>query len=223
MFQFNRVFQLSLNRFTVLPCKLKEMGTTRVIKNQTTRNRRQFSSNHFEFVDNIKKDTVVYALQSVSNYFRRTVMSTFCALICIYGSTFVVTLIDLPEESKHLGPVPFLLKYRILITGAFAAMGVAAFTANKYFLWRTISRIELKADGKRVSIMALNRIPLSTTQYSFEVPLEHISCVKSRVNAKQPFAVIKIKGKRGSYYIDKEGIFPNPSLFDYSIGVSRNI
>lgn len=206
-----------------IPCKLKQMGTVEIIKNQTTRNWRQFSTDNFGLVDNIKRDTVVYALTSVASYFRRTVLSTFGACICVYGSTFVVSLVSLPEESKHRGPVPFLLKNRWLITIAFAMMGIVAFSVNKYFLWRTITRIEIKADGRTVHFMALNRLPLSRTQYSFEVPLNHVSCIQARLNAKAPFVVIKIKGKRGSFYIDKEGLFPNPSLFDYSIGVNRKI
>uniref|UniRef100_T1L505 Transmembrane protein 223 n=1 Tax=Tetranychus urticae TaxID=32264 RepID=T1L505_TETUR len=212
MLSVNNIFQLSIKRVMTIPCKLKQMGTAKIIKNQTTRNWRQFSTDNFG----------LFMLLQVWLPLQRTVCLHWCC-ICVYGSTFVVSLVSLPEESKHRGPVPFLLKNRWLITIAFAMMGIVAFSVNKYFLWRTITRIEIKADGRTVHFMALNRLPLSRTQYSFEVPLNHVSCIQARLNAKAPFVVIKIKGKRGSFYIDKEGLFPNPSLFDYSIGVNRKI
>ncbi|XP_053201658.1 transmembrane protein 223-like [Panonychus citri] len=168
-----------------------------------------------------EKNKIIYALKDFGVYFRRTFLAGFGSLICVYGGGFIYTLDSLPAASKQIEPIQFLLNYRYPFSISLVLFGMVAYSTNKFFLWRTISMIELREGGKEVAFKALSRVPLSRTEYSFRVPLSHVSCVQSRRDTKSPYVLFKIKGKLGNYYIDKDGYFPDPSLFDYSIGVAR--
>lgn len=84
---------------------------------------------------------------------------------------------------------------------------------------RAVNSLWLFKGGKEVGLITHAPFGKKLTHVT---PLENISCVQSRAQA-QTQVPIKVKHKWFFYLLDKKGVFHNPELFDYMVGLRRNL
>lgn len=101
------------------------------------------------------------------------------------------------------------------------ASGGFCFGAAKLRVMRTIRRIVLRP-GDRVIIEHFHGLPLSKNFKSIECPLGNVSCKNGRLDDGN-VVDLKLKGHAFLFKVDKKGYFPDPYLFDHTVGVQRKV
>ncbi|XP_055603612.1 transmembrane protein 223 [Uranotaenia lowii] len=110
-------------------------------------------------------------------------------------------------------------KYRNGIAIMSFVVGYGILFASWMFTLRSVRFLILRKGGNTVSVVTY--APFGRNRI-MDVPLKCISAQESREAARVTIP-IKIKNKSLFYVVDKKGEFTNGRLFDYTVGVSRNL
>lgn len=84
---------------------------------------------------------------------------------------------------------------------------------------KSVRYLILRKGGRMVTIVTYT--PLGKNRM-FTLGLENLSCQEQRSVAKSQLP-IKVKGHYLHYILDMRGEFKNPTLFDYTAGLRRNL
>ena len=85
---------------------------------------------------------------------------------------------------------------------------------------RAVARLTLLKGGRDVAVTTYWHFGL---RRQFTVPVDHISCAKSRT-ASPTHVAMKIRGYWMHFLLDtRSGRFHEPELFDYVIGLKRSL
>lgn len=123
--------------------------------------------------------------------------------------TFAQTIAEkLTVDKYRYGLVAFCLLFANGVVGA----------ASLYML-RSVRSVVLLKGGQSVYIQTY--APFRNLR-GFQVPLDHLSCLHSR-GQKSAYISLKVKGRWFYFMLDQKGIFPHPSLFDQTVGLSRTL
>ncbi|KAK8773333.1 hypothetical protein V5799_012133 [Amblyomma americanum] len=132
-----------------------------------------------------------------------------------------------PSDVKRSGRVGGLLeflrerlttdRYRYGLVALCTTVGSLVVAGSSLFVLRSVRSIVLLKGGQRVWVQTY--APFRDVR-GLEVPLEHISCLQSRLR-KSSYITLKIKGHWFYFMLDQRGTFPHPRLFDNTVGVSR--
>jgi len=99
----------------------------------------------------------------------------------------------------------------------YAAFVALFFTMN--YPLRSVSRLTLLKGGKDLQVTTYWHFG---RMRQFVVPLDHVSCRRSRVSFPT-HAAMKIRGYWFYFLLDtRDGRFHEPELFDYVIGLNRS-
>lgn len=96
--------------------------------------------------------------------------------------------------------------------------GPIIFMTIMFFSSRTIRKLILHKGGEKVTLVTYNIIP---GQQIFTESLENLSCEASRTYRST--LPLKVKGRRFAYFIDTDGDILNENLFDFTVGMKRNL
>ncbi|KAJ7307556.1 hypothetical protein JRQ81_009582 [Phrynocephalus forsythii] len=135
-----------------------------------------------------------------------------------------------PPEKREKRPRTFPLlvgiedaesfrKWRLGFTGACLAAGILVVSSAYLFSRRSVSRILLHRGGQAVSITTYYPFGFTST---FTVPLKQVCGASHRSQARAMIA-IKVKNKLFYYLVDKQGQFPDATLFDLTVGAFRRL
>jgi len=86
-----------------------------------------------------------------------------------------------------------------------------------FYIQRQIRELWLLKGGESVRIIAYNHFGRTISK---ELPLEQIQPLQGRGNRS---IQLRIKSYRLSFNMDKRGVFPNPTLYDFSAGMGRKL
>lgn len=175
-------------------------------------------------------DTTVYELHNLRQYNRLLIGCSAVSLLITYGGAYISYLArqDIQgrghDESAQTANIvlAYIRRWSNLFGAICIISAVLGYGLAKSRVLRTVQSIVVRSGGQRVSISHLSSLPLSSTIKTFEVPLENISSTTGRLD-KKPFINVFVKGRYFSYLIDKRGHFPDPYLFDHTVGVERKI
>lgn len=88
-----------------------------------------------------------------------------------------------------------------------------------FYCLRSVNRLVLVSGG--TSVRVVTHTPLGGT-HSFPVTLTDISCLGSRLDTKTQLP-LKFRGHKFFFIVDKDGKFLQPTLFDNTVGLKRNL
>ncbi|MBN3315959.1 TM223 protein, partial [Atractosteus spatula] len=183
---------------------------------------------------NVPKDVLLFEHER-TGFFR--LMGLFCAgqfVFWTYLAHFAFTslrdtglrdAVIVGEEARNLpklGGVSLNLgsnKWRYGFTGSCLTLGCLILAGGVLFSRRSVRRLVLCRGGQEVVIFTHSLLGAARGR-GLTVPLRHISCVAHRTGAPVhiPF---RVKGHTLYYLLDKKGRWPNPRLFDVTVGAYR--
>ncbi|KAK3092819.1 hypothetical protein FSP39_007541 [Pinctada imbricata] len=118
----------------------------------------------------------------------------------------------------------FKNKYRVSVCLVCCLAAVAACVFSLSYPIRSIKQMWLLKGGENIRLETFS--PMSLGEYSkkvIKVPLKDISGQLARVPTNNTIP-IKVKGYRFHFLMDnKSGVFHEPNLYDYTIGLRRNL
>jgi len=179
------------------------------------------------------KDIILYRFESPRFYKYLSIFAVTQYGFWMFISYSCMKLLDVPvpekakltpEEEKEL---PFWRKinlgqdkYKYGFSIGSALMGVAILFISWTYILRSLKYVVLRKDGKTISFVTYT--PFGKNRI-FDTPLKHVSAVGSRTSGSTQMPV-KVKGKSLFYLLDlKEGKFPQPQLFDKTVGTKRKL
>lgn len=193
------------------------------------------------------KDIVLYKYEN-PKFFRNLNIFGFSQFVFwTYLSHFSLTLRDVPVdnaanahkdqlkwyekinmgEEKYKNGLSFLCfgigkNFNILHVNSFYRiqfLGYCIMALSWGITLRSVRYLVLRKDGKSVAFVTYT--PVGKNRIT-DANLGHISAQQHRqsVNVHLP---IKVKGRWFYFLLDKRGQFPNPSLFDNTVGLSRQL
>ncbi|XP_053685708.1 transmembrane protein 223 isoform X2 [Sabethes cyaneus] len=110
-------------------------------------------------------------------------------------------------------------KYRNGIAIMSFVIGYGILFAAWTFTLRSVRFLVLRKGGKNVSVITYT--PFGKNRI-MDVPLNCVSAQESREAARVTIP-IKIKNRSLFYILDKKGEFTNTRLYDYTVGMRRNL
>ncbi|XP_043462470.1 uncharacterized protein LOC122498683 [Leptopilina heterotoma] len=152
-----------------------------------------------------------------------TVVISF-AFIQLFGMYSMVTNIydtycqDLFDKAKSWKEKINEHPISLLTIAIGCIFGPMIFVLIVFFAGRTIRRIILHKGGKEVTFVTYH---LNPRRQVFTESLENMSCKASRKYRNT--LPLNIKGKRFYYFIDTDGEILNENLFDFTVGVKREL
>nr|XP_023014041.1 transmembrane protein 223 [Leptinotarsa decemlineata] len=175
---------------------------------------------------NVTKDVILYKYHN-SRYFN--LMNIFA--ICQFGFWTYLSVIslktlrDVPvqetdrEEKRwwekiNLGEN----KYRNGIAAFSFLVGFGILSFTWLYSLRSVKYLILRKGGKQITIVTYTPTMINRM---FTVNLSDLSSKDTRQAAKSHIA-LKVKGHSFYYLMDMKGEFQNPTLFDYTAGLSRS-
>ncbi|XP_051155827.1 transmembrane protein 223 [Leptopilina boulardi] len=200
-------------------------------KSFSTTNQRQISftrfnksskteAKNFDGSRTILNNVLIFKFERSTTY---KVVITF-AFIQLFGMITMANNIyrtfckDLFDETKTWRQKLATHPFSLLAIFIGCTCGPVIFLSIIFFASRTVRRIILHKGGNRVTIVTYNVIP---SRQIFTESLENMSCNGSRgIRSTLPLV---IKGKRFYYFIDTDGDVLNEDLFDFTVGVKREL
>lgn len=111
-------------------------------------------------------------------------------------------------------------KWSLVIFSLFMAYGSVFITG--VYISKCIQRLTLLKGGRDVLVEAPSSLSFIPKLLARKYPVTHFSSVVSRDHAKS-YMPIKIKGKPLYFLLKTSGEFPNPLLFDKTVGKKRKL
>ncbi|XP_064601958.1 transmembrane protein 223-like [Liolophura sinensis] len=182
----------------------------------------------FEKEFKITKNVLVYSYDNSRFYKLLSYFGAVQFVFWLYLATFSYSsLRDVPipgEESPEDVPWWRLVnlgknKYKNGIALLCFSVGYIVLFISIMYPLRAVNSLWLFKGGKSVGLVTHAPFGKKLTHVT---PLENISCVQSRAQA-QSQVPLKVKNKWFFYLLDKKGVFHNPGLFDYMVGLRRNL
>ncbi|KAK6182302.1 hypothetical protein SNE40_010015 [Patella caerulea] len=125
--------------------------------------------------------------------------------------------IEVPADSWISVINAFQMHYKNALSVLFFSIGYIILNVSVLYPTRTVRQLWLIKGGKRVGIATYG---FAKKYKSFIIPVEHINCIRARHESGVQIPM-KIKGKWFYFLLDKNGVFHNSKLFDYSVGLKR--
>ncbi|XP_046564907.1 transmembrane protein 223-like [Haliotis rubra] len=166
----------------------------------------------YEIDTNVSKDVLVYSFSGSRFYKLITLFGASQFIFWMYLSIFSFSSlkdISQEDEDKQLG----IKREDSLV---FCSMVL-------FICWiypqRAVNKLWLLKGGQGVQISTYSWFGKTR---SFSAPLNHLSCLQSRTSSSSQISM-KVKHRWFHFLLDKQGIFHNTELFDYAVGLQRNL
>lgn len=189
----------------------------------------------YEVDSNVAKNTELYRYDNFRVFAALRIFSVSQVFLWTYLAHASQTLFDDPNLVSRMrkddvgdGKKTFIQtvaekltvdKYRNSLTAFCLIFANGIVAAASIYMLRSVRSVVLLKGGQSVHIQTY--APFRSLR-GFQVPLEHLSCLHSRAH-KSAYISLKVKGRWFYFMLDQKGLFPKPSLFDQTVGLSRNL
>ena len=187
------------------------------------------------------KEILLYESSRHDYYRMLGVVGLFNYILWVFVANFGIFWYSskLKEESKELKDSETKTGLKALISSilesnktmlkisvVFMVFGHLILCATVIFCVRTVNFMSLLPNSSgvdKVRIYCYSVFGLPNTYHKHDIPVDQISALKHRLDSKSRFIPLKVKGETLKFRIDKRGNFIQPSIFDNTVGVKRNI
>ncbi|XP_053685707.1 transmembrane protein 223 isoform X1 [Sabethes cyaneus] len=181
----------------------------------------------YDVSTNVAKDVILYKYENPRFFRMMNIFAISQFLFWGYLSHFAyTTLKDAPVPEKDVDQLVWYEKinlgenkYRNGIAIMSFVIGYGILFAAWTFTLRSVRFLVLRKGGKNVSVITYT--PFGKNRI-MDVPLNCVSAQESREAARVTIP-IKIKNRSLFYILDKKGEFTNTRLYDYTVGMRRNL
>uniref|UniRef100_A0A2S2QB55 Transmembrane protein n=1 Tax=Sipha flava TaxID=143950 RepID=A0A2S2QB55_9HEMI len=190
--------------------------------------RRRFNEQSiFNINTSVPKDVILYKSSSDRTFKMISIFSIVqFGFWLTVADTYNVLLKQKPKDNEASQMISWLdqlkAKGKILTVGipvACLCMGAMLVGICFVYTMKSVKMLVLCRGGDKLSITSFGFFNRNITT---TIPLENISCAVGRNDRGQSIPM-KVKGKWFHYILDKNGKFFNPTLFDLTAGMKRNI
>ncbi|XP_067681155.1 transmembrane protein 223-like [Haliotis asinina] len=187
----------------------------------------------YEIDTNVSKDVLVYSFSGSRFYKLITLFGASQFIFWMYLSMFSFSSlkdISQEDEDKQLGikrEDSLVFKILMPVKGYYkTGLGLLFLSVGSMVLFicwiypqRAVNQLWLLKGGQGVQISTYSWFGKTR---SFSAPLDHLSCLQSRTSSSSQISM-KVKHRWFHFLLDKKGIFHNTELFDYAVGLQRNL
>ncbi|XP_062550376.1 transmembrane protein 223-like [Armigeres subalbatus] len=202
-----------------LKANLNTFGRLKTANSETTR--------IYDINTKVVKDVILFKYENPRFYRVLNVFAISQFFFWVYVSHFsYTTLRDAPVPEDNRDELPWYKrinlgenKYRNGITILSFFIGYGILFTSWMFTLRSVRFLILRKGGDLVSVVTYT--PFGKNRI-MEVPLKCISAQESREAARVTIP-LKIKNRSFFFVVDKKGEFKNGRLYDYTVGMRRNL